>query len=191
MRGDIRERPAAEESSLSPTLRTVLARQSLIMSAIFNLTEMVEDLLLASGKPRRPLFEDIATREAMTERPARNLFEIQGQVAHGTKTLPGADPDGADLTLAARSTDFGVLRRRRRRTVLMLLAALLLAISLAWKLPALIGYAESPVPTVAKTANELPGAPEAVAAAGGSRSEEAEVPNVSGRSLEEADLSEP
>ena len=38
LRGDIREHPVAEEVALSPTLRTILARQSLIMSAMFNLT---------------------------------------------------------------------------------------------------------------------------------------------------------
>src|SRR5215210_5768325 len=47
LRGDIRERPATDEVALSPTLRTILARQSLLMSAMFNLTQMVEDLLLA------------------------------------------------------------------------------------------------------------------------------------------------
>jgi hypothetical protein len=38
---------------LSPALRTILARQSLLMSAMFNLMEMVEDMLIASGKPRK------------------------------------------------------------------------------------------------------------------------------------------
>ena len=40
-------------------MRTMLARQSLIMSAMFNLTEMVEELLLASGKPRKTVFEEV------------------------------------------------------------------------------------------------------------------------------------
>src|SRR5919199_3035786 len=47
LREDIRGRPAMYDVALSPTLRTILARQSLIMSALINLTERVEDLLLA------------------------------------------------------------------------------------------------------------------------------------------------
>ena len=41
---------AADEALSSQAMRTMLARQSLIMSAMFNLTEMVEELLLASGE---------------------------------------------------------------------------------------------------------------------------------------------
>ena len=118
--GGHQEHPVAEEVALSPTLRTILARQSLIMSAMFNLTEMVEDLLLASGKPRRPIFDNLATREAMPEPQARDRLEV------ATATLPGPDQDSAGLTLAARSADFGALRKRRRRTVLAILAALAL-----------------------------------------------------------------
>ena len=40
-------------------MRTVLARQSLMLSALFNLTEMVEELLLANGKPRKAVFEEV------------------------------------------------------------------------------------------------------------------------------------
>jgi len=183
LRGDIREQPVAEEVALSPTLRTILARQSLIMSAMFNLTEMVEDLLLASGKPRRPIFDNLATREAMPEPQARDRLEV------ATATLPGPDQDSAGLTLAARSADFGALRKRRRRTVLAILAALLFAISLAWSIQALFytSNAEPWVPRLTATADEPPGAPKEIAAAGGSDLEgETKVPDVSGRSLEEA-----
>ena len=53
------ERPAADEALPSHSLRTVLARQNLLISAMFNLTEMVEELLLASGKPRKTVFEEV------------------------------------------------------------------------------------------------------------------------------------
>jgi hypothetical protein len=173
--------------ALSPTLRTILDRQSLIMSAMFNLTEMVEDLLLASGKPRRPIFDNLATREAMPESRARDRLKIPGQAAVGTATLPGADQGSVGRPLAARPADFGVLRRRRRRSVLILLAAALFAVSLALAITALIGDAEPPVPRVTATADEPPGAPKAIAAADGSELEgETKVPDVSGRSLEEA-----
>ena len=50
---------AADEALSSQAMRTMLARQSLIMSAMFNLTEMVEELLLANGKPRKAVFEEV------------------------------------------------------------------------------------------------------------------------------------
>src|ERR671916_2091093 len=53
------ERPPVDEAPPSHALRTVLARQNLLISAMFNLTEMVEELLLASGKPRKVLFKDV------------------------------------------------------------------------------------------------------------------------------------
>jgi excisionase family DNA binding protein len=184
---DVREHPVAEEVALSPTLQTILARQSLIMSAMFNLTEMVEDLLLASGKPRRPIFDNLATREAMPEPPARGRLEIPGQVPVGTTTLPGADQDIVGQTLAARSADFGALRKRRRRAVLAILAALLFAVSLAWSIQALFyaSNAEPLVPRLSAMADEPPGDPKAVASDSG-LVRETEVPDVSGQSLEVA-----
>jgi hypothetical protein len=88
-----------------------------------------------------------------------------------------------------RTTDFGALRRRRRRGVLAILAALTLAACLAWAATALLGTdnAESSVPRVTETAGEPPDAPKATPAQGGPRlEEETTIPDVSGRSLEEA-----
>ena len=207
LKGDIKERPATtDEVALSPTLRTILARQSLLMSAMFNLTEMVEDLLLASGKRRKPLFEDLGMRDPLSESPTRDQLEIAGTVP--ANAVSGAVQ--ASQPLAARSASFGALGRRRRRGVLAVLAVLLFAVCLAWALPALIGNSEPSVPRVTKAADEPPGNPKAMAApgettstdqttaqepaqesnvkvaAGGSKPEEGEVPDVSGQSLEEA-----
>ena len=185
LRVDLKERPAAEDMALSPAMRTILARQSLLMSAMFNLTEMVEDLLLASGKPRKPPLVDLGVAEAMPERPARDLVEIPDQVALGTAALAGTDDIGVGRTLEARSADFGTLRRRRRRVVLAILAVLLVAVVLAWMIPTLFGASDAgpAVPMVKETADEPPGALKAVAVTKGSRPE---VPDVSGRSLDEA-----
>ncbi len=207
LRGDIRERPAStDEVALSPTLRTILARQSLLMSAMFNLTEMVEDLLLASGKPRKPLFEDLGMRGTLPERPVRDQLEIPGTVTSNAGS--GAVQGSGVRSLATRSTGFGSLGRRRRRGVLALIAVLLLAVSLAWAIPALIGGTQGSVPRVTEAADEPPGAPKAMAAASETTSadhttsqEESgaeaaagdskpdgdiEVPDVSGKSLEDA-----
>jgi DNA-binding transcriptional MerR regulator len=186
LKGDIRERPTAEEVAFSPTLRTILARQSLLMSAMFNLTEMVEDLLLASGKPRKPLFHDLEATEVLPERPARDRLKIPGAVG---AEVPTADRNEVDRTLAVGPTDFGALRRRRRRVVLAILAALIFVACLAWAIPALIGAdnAESSVPGVTEPADDPLEAPKAMAAPGGSGlNGETKVPDVSGRSLEEA-----
>jgi excisionase family DNA binding protein len=209
LRGDIKERPATtDEVALSPTLRTILARQSLLMSAMFNLTEMVEDLLLASGKRRKPLFEDLGMRDPLPERPAKDQLEISGTVP--ANAVSGAVQASVGQPLSARSASFGTLGRRRRRGVLAVLAVLLFAVCLAWALPALIGNSEPSVPRVTEAADEPPGAPKAMAApgettstdqtttqepaqesnvrvaAGGSEPEKGEVPDVSGQSLEEA-----
>jgi hypothetical protein len=88
---------------LSPALRTILARQSLLMSAMFNLMEMVEDMLIASGKPRKPPLVDIGTAEAIPERQARELVEIPDRVSLDTSASPGTGDAGVGRTLEAGS----------------------------------------------------------------------------------------
>ena len=196
LRGDLKERPATDEVALSPTLRTILARQSLLMSAMFNLTEMVEDLLLASGKRRKPLFGELGMGKP---------DPLPGPRAKGPLEITGTVPATVAQPRAPRSTGFGTLGRRRRRGVLALLAALALAVSLAWAIP-LIGAGDS-VPRVKEAATEPPDRPKAVAVAGettstdeatsqesgavkvaadSSEQEGDLVPDVSGRSLEDA-----
>src|SRR5215204_1228387 len=161
LRGDIKERPATDEVALSPTLRTILARQRLLMSAMFNLTEMVEDLLLASGKSRKPLSEDLGIRDALPQRQARELPGFSENVLPTTHAGSAQVEDGIVQQPTARSADFGSLGRRRRRGVLAILGALLLVACLAWAAWAMIGAgdSESSVPRVAETADEPPGHP--------------------------------
>src|SRR5215210_1618072 len=182
LRDDIRERPATDEVALSPTLRTILARQSLIMSVMFHLTEMMEDLLLASGKPRRFLFDNLNVRDTLPERGARGRLEISGGPLPAARGSVGGAP-------AARTTGFGVLGRRRRRSVLAILAGLLLVACLSWVGLAVVnaGNVGTAVPRVAKTASEPPGDLEALAVPGPTEKVGmVEVPDVSGRSLEES-----
>jgi excisionase family DNA binding protein len=206
LRGDIRERPADEVAS-SPTLRTILARQSLLMSAMFNLTEMVEDSMLAGRKPRKRFSANLGTGYALPEEQARDRLVIPASQPSTTPAVTAAVQGSVGRQLAVRSTDFGALGRRRRRGVLAILATLLLVACLAWAAWALIGAGndESSVPRVTETADEPPGGPKAIAetpqmeggqarkttgagvATGGSRPEAAiEVPDVTGRSLEGA-----
>jgi hypothetical protein len=157
------------------------------MSAVFNLTEMVEELLLASGKPRKRIYQDIETKEMLPEHPDQARLEIPGQVALSTETVPTTDDHNVGRTLVVRPTDFGALRRRRRRGVLTILAALVLAGCVAWATMALPGTNESSVPRVTVTAAEPPEAPKAASVQNGTTLEkQTAIPNVSGQSLEKA-----
>ena len=158
LRGDIKEKPATDEVALSPTLRTILARQSLLISAMFNLTGMVEDLLLASGKRRRPLFEDLRAglREPLPDGPAGDRLAIQAAVPTPA-SVAAAPPDAKGPVFLERSANFGTLGRRRRRGALALLSAMLVALCLAWALPALTGGAGPE--TSATGAAQPPGQP--------------------------------
>ncbi len=144
---DLREKTAADEVVSSPALRTILARQSLLISAVFNLTEMVEDLLLASGKPRKMVFGEVAGElRAVTPLPEyAQRRQLEGPGGPTTVAVParGASvkPSGREFA-PARHGRFGYLSRRRRRgalTVLSIASILLVGGLLAWHLPALLG----------------------------------------------------
>lgn len=123
LRVDIRERPAAtKEVSPSPTLRTILARQSLLMSAVFNLTEMVEDLLLASGKPRKPRAEDLGIEDTLPDRPARDRPGIPERIPPTTYEVTAALESSVGRPAAVRSETGGAcdprdVRRTGRRFI--------------------------------------------------------------------------
>jgi excisionase family DNA binding protein len=119
-----------DEALPSHALRTVLARQSLIMSAMFNLTEMVEELLLASGKPRKAVFEDVEGKIREVAPPLERT-EILEEVPAAAKSAPPP--------ITVRRERFGSLARQRRRSFLVLLSALLVGVILVWALPTLGG----------------------------------------------------
>ena len=128
---------AADEALSSRAMRTMLARQSLIMSAMFNLTEMVEELLLASGKPRKTVFEEVEgeIREvALPDRAGRLRTRGAVPAVAEPRALPRSS--GAPVSRVER---FGSLARRRRHTALTLLSALLVGVTLLLVLPTLAG----------------------------------------------------
>ncbi|BBL78395.1 hypothetical protein RxyAA322_02490 [Rubrobacter xylanophilus] len=119
----LRAAPALEDPALNQTLRTILARQSLLMSAVFNLTDMVEELLRRSGQPPRG---DAALREAgdiLPPRSGRPAFLDRRSALPGGRSLPPAP------VVEARS--FGRLARRRRRAALAALLAVLVLLAVA------------------------------------------------------------
>ena len=115
-----------ENGASSQALQVILARQSLLVSSIFNLTEMMEELLAAAGRPRKvsnglpgdentsglpPLSrQNVATLDAAPEISAYN----------GT----GEYVEGEALS------SFGSLARRRRRSRLILLLGVVIAVVL-------------------------------------------------------------
>jgi hypothetical protein len=192
-----------DEALPSHALRTVLARQSLIMSAMFNLTEMVEELLLASGKPRKAVFEDVEGEIREVAPPLERTETLEEVPATAKSALP---------SIAFRRKKFGSLARQRRRSFLALLSALLVAVILMWALPTLGGKLASGLSfmDVRKAEESSPGAQDdggsqegqaaqnpsagnetsdAVVGSGSSGSEEGgqvEVPDVSGQGVVEA-----
>lgn len=130
-----------EEASSPHALRTILARQSLLMSSVFNLTDMVETLLRSTGQPR-PGYGD---GEVGSELRGANgaAVGIEGSQARLARSRPG----GHEIRLSSPSNairserserGFGSLATRRRRggaiaagvlAVLLVLAILFLALS--------------------------------------------------------------
>ena len=144
LRGNVHERPTTAEAALpSPTLRTILARQSLLISAVFNLTEMVEELLLASGKPRKVVFGDVEDeirgQTLPTERVERRQLEIPEESTPATRPAPRSLPRSVRHDTRVRTERFGSLNQRRRRGALAVLSVLLMGVLLAWTLPILGG----------------------------------------------------
>jgi len=147
---------AADEALSSRAMRTVLARQSLMMSAMFNLTEMVEDLLLASGKPRKTVFEEI-DGEIREVTPLADRSDARGSVPaarRSPRSLPGS------AALPADPERFGSLARRRRRASLALLSTLVVAAILLLALPTFSGELTAGFPFLGdRTDESQPGAP--------------------------------
>src|SRR5918998_926670 len=141
LRGDLRAKPATGEVALSPVLQTILARQSLMLSAMFNLTGMVEDLLLKNGKGRkRPVAR--VEEDLMHTVPLR--AEGRGQISGTLVAEPVAvreaeAPVVTSPTPNLPTSKFGTLGRRRRRSALAVLSALLLGLLLLLFLPTLNG----------------------------------------------------
>lgn len=124
---------ALEEASSPHALRTILARQSLLMSAVFNLTEMVETLLRSNGQPRRAAFEDGselrgANVAAEVEGPETRLARSR-PVGHRIR-LSSSGSQKAIRSESRSSREFGSLARRRRRGLIFAAIALVAVVVL-------------------------------------------------------------
>lgn len=120
----------------SQALHIILARQSLLISAVFNLTEMMEELLSAAGRPRKPAFDYLEEESARDT----GIATEPRTASDAASILPTADSAGRNTAPAAidagpvsvRQDRFGTLARRRRRTAIILAVVLLVGIALLW-----------------------------------------------------------
>jgi excisionase family DNA binding protein len=137
LRGDLRAKPATGEVALSPALQTILARQSLMLSAMFNLTGMVEDLLLNKGRKRPVARVEEDLIHAVPLR-AEERGQLPGTlVAEPVAVREAEAPVIPSPTQNLPTSRFGTLGRRRRRAALAVLSALLLGLLLILFLPTL------------------------------------------------------
>ncbi|MBA2619265.1 MAG: helix-turn-helix domain-containing protein [Rubrobacter sp.] len=138
LRGDLRTKPATGEVALSPVLQTILARQSLMLSAMFNLTGMVEDLILNNGKTRkRPVARVEEGLVHSVPLRAEERGRIPGTLVAEPVAVREADAPATTSPNEHLPTRFGSLGRRRRRGTLAVLSALLLGLLLVLVLPTL------------------------------------------------------
>jgi len=120
----LREGPAysSEAAFVPQALRTILARQAVLISAVISMSEMLEELLAASGRPRKALLpgvEDELLPRGPEEDPTR---PIEGD---------RLEPDEPAARPARRRKRFGDLARRRRRGALAAAATMMVLVG-AW-----------------------------------------------------------
>lgn len=127
-------RPAANGASTSHALQTILARQSLLISEVSSLAEMVEELLAMNGLRRIATLDDLET-EAQEQATLVNCLERHAGAEYHPDTNGSSSESPTEPLAPPRSTfppnppvrsgKFGALAKRRRRAALVVLLALL------------------------------------------------------------------
>ncbi|MGH3090488.1 MAG: PASTA domain-containing protein [Rubrobacteraceae bacterium] len=122
---------ALEEASSPHALRTILARQSLLISAVFNLTGMVEELMRASGQARRRLFDDVAELRGRDDMELGGLETRLARSRPVEKSIRLSRPESSDA-LSGPVREFGSLGQRRKKGAAVLLAAFIVCAAAVW-----------------------------------------------------------
>lgn len=128
----------AHSSHDAHALRMVLARQSLLISAISNLAEMMGDLMASNGLPRRavldyPEMEQGHDRLSLPTRHDRNLMAPAGRGAPIVTASGALARRPATLPSDTSHDKFGTLARRRRAMLASSVVALVLLAVLIWQ----------------------------------------------------------
>lgn len=126
----------ANGTSSAQVLQTILERQSLLISAVFNLTEMLEDLLHTSGNGQaRKEASGTSEEETQKQEPLSGSFEKRPETT-GEAASPDEPVTAASVVPAVSSSapvrprKFGAMAKRRRRVALAVLLALLTSAAL-------------------------------------------------------------
>ena len=127
-------------SAEAHALRMVLARQTLLISAVSNLAEMMGDILAANGLPRRAVLDYPEPEHEQRRRsplPNRNVKVLTAPGRHeGPRVtangIPSRRPDALHSNIS--HDKFGTLARRRRAILASLLIAMALLVVAAWHL---------------------------------------------------------
>jgi excisionase family DNA binding protein len=196
LQGDLLRPVDGVSSSSQETLQTVLKKQDLLISAVSNLTGMVEDLLSTNVRPRAAAFDgvDEGTRreQALPEQYGGSLLTVEREVGRDVETDDSVTQDFSKsveyFDAPTGREKFGTLARRRRRGILALLLVLVVSVVLAWgpldlggrvfgqSAPEEQSSVEEDSQSVPATDEEVPLAPQSV-----------EVPDLVGMTLPEAE----
>ena len=123
----------AYASADAHALRMVLARQTVLISAVSNLAEMIGDLMAANGLQRRAIIDYPDKGETngtipLPDRRGRNL----ALASRGPSNISSARrPDSRPANIPHER--FGTLARRRRATLAAFTVAALLTVLLTWQ----------------------------------------------------------
>jgi excisionase family DNA binding protein len=135
LQGDLLRPVDGVSSSSQETLQTVLKKQDLLISAVSNLTGMVEDLLSTNDRPRATAFDgvDEGTRgeKTLPEQYGGSLLTIERDVETDDSVTQDLSKSIEYFTAPTGREKFGTLARRRRRGILALLLVLVASVVLA------------------------------------------------------------
>ena len=126
----------ARTSPDAHAMRTVLARQSLLISAVSNLAEMVGDLMAVNGLPRRAVLDYPATEHELLPLPDRRGRSLSTLRDHGESNIvlrstPIRRPGTPSPNIPREK--FGTLARRRRAVLASSLVAVVFLTILVWQ----------------------------------------------------------
>jgi excisionase family DNA binding protein len=125
----------ADGESFAQTLQAISVKQNVLISAVFDLTEMLEGLLVANGRSRKAAPLEAPEEEMWKQKPSFEEREEHYEKAEEDTAANGpaieAIPESVILSTArGRRRKFGNLTRRRQRAALVVLLTLLTSTAL-------------------------------------------------------------
>ncbi len=126
---------SVESVSSNQALHIILARQSVMLQAIYNLNEMVEELLSANGRPRRSAVAPLDDASLRFDTPPDDILEVTPFMSTvGSRSTQSSYPSTVthrpypDTPTLQRRDGFETLARKRRRNTVALIASVSLVL---------------------------------------------------------------